>query len=83
MLIDFHTHVFPDKIAERTLEILENNIIKIQHREYPPVSDGTLSGLVESMEKYDVTASVVMPIATTLKQSASINKFAAKITIPR
>ena len=79
MLIDFHTHVFPDKIAGRTLEILENNIIKIQHREYPPVSDGTLSGRVESMEKYDVTASVVMPIATTVKQSASINKFAAKI----
>ena len=37
MVIDFHTHIFPDKIAERTLEVLIANVLEVEgitHKAY-------------------------------------------------
>lgn len=80
MIFDFHTHIFPDKIAPRTIQILKQNIVDIQHCEEPEAyTDGTLSGLKESMHKNGVDYSLVLPIATTTKQSETINNFAASI----
>lgn len=79
MIIDFHTHAFPDRIAEKAMANLENNIIDIQGRSYPPDGDGTLEDLKEHMKRDGVDISVVMPIATTVTQSASINRFAREI----
>lgn len=79
MIIDFHTHIFPDKIAERTIKILESNILEIQQTEGHAVIPATLDALRKSMKDSGVDASVVMPIATTVTQSKSINKFAAEI----
>lgn len=81
MLIDFHTHAFPDKIADRAITALENNIIEhsgdgpFAHANYR----GTLNELKISMKKNKVDISVVLPIATTVTQSDSINRFAAEI----
>lgn len=81
MLIDFHTHVFPDKIASRAMESLENGIIAIHGKSLlAPQTDGTLSGLIRSMEKNDVDISVIMPIATSPTQHTAINRFAREIT---
>lgn len=80
MIIDFHTHVFPDKISNRAIKSLEQNIIDMQGKSYPAKSDGTLNKLVEYMGTNHVDYSVVLPIATTVKQSISINKFAQEIT---
>lgn len=79
MIIDFHTHAFPDKIAQKAMAKLEQNIIDIQGRDYPPVGDGTLGSLKKIMKRDGVDVSVVMPIATTVRQSASINRFAKEI----
>lgn len=79
MLIDFHTHCFPDKIAERALWQLQQNVIKMQGKNFPPRSDGTLAGLLKCMAEDGVDISVVLPIATTPKQSGSINRFAREI----
>ena len=78
-IIDFHTHIFPDKIAERTVKILEENILKMQGRPEYAVIPATLGALRESMKRNGVDYSVVLPIATKLTQSASINRFAAEI----
>ncbi len=44
MVIDFHTHIFPDAIAPKTMAALENKAgIKA-------ATDGTLNGLLESQE---------------------------------
>ncbi len=81
MLIDFHTHAFPQKIANRAIATLEQNIIThtgdgdFAHAKY----GGTLEELREFMKDNDVDISVVLPIATTTTQSASINRFAAEI----
>ncbi len=79
MIFDFHTHIFPDKIAEKTIKILKQNIIDIQGWTPPSFTDATLSGLKKSMSDSGIDFSLVLPIATTPRQSATINAFAAQI----
>ncbi|MGN1050992.1 MAG: amidohydrolase family protein [Acutalibacteraceae bacterium] len=80
MLVDFHTHIFPDKIAEKTVEFLENQIYSQQGEYSKAVGKATVDGLVRNMKNTGVTNSVVMPIATKVTQSTSINNFAEEIT---
>lgn len=73
MIIDFHTHTFPDKIAEQTIAYLaEKGNIK-------PFREGTLSSLKESMRKANIDYSVVLPVATAPRQVPSINRLAAEL----
>lgn len=74
MVIDIHTHIFPDKIAAEVIE----NLSKQSRAKY--FSDGTLNGLLNSMEKSGVNISVVLPVATAPRQVVKINDFAAKTT---
>ena len=81
MLIDFHTHLFPDKIAARAIEALENGIINTHGKLLlKPQTDGTLAGLIKSMDECGVDMSIVMPIATSPTQHTTINRFAKEIT---
>ena len=80
MVIDFHTHIFPDKIAEKAIKVLENNIHEINGTEEYAVLNGTLDDIKNSMKKNDITYSVIMPIATKMSQTHTINEFAASIT---
>lgn len=73
MIIDFHTHIFPDKIAERTLEKLSG----IAH--LTPTMNGTIDGILDSMEKSGVDVSVILPIVTNTRQFDSIFRFAVHI----
>lgn len=78
MLIDFHTHVFPEKIAARAIESLKAGMMEQHGCEWPTYSDGTVGGLLRSMDEEGVDISVMMPIATKPHQAASINRFAAE-----
>ncbi len=73
MIIDFHTHVFPEKIAARTIDLLSKK------GSMTPFSDGTVDGLVNEMEKADVDISVTLPVMTNPAQFDSVNRFAAEI----
>ena len=73
MIIDFHTHIFPDKIAGKTIESLER-ISGITAS-----TNGTLEGLLASMENSGVDMSVIMPVATKPAQMESINAYAKEI----
>ncbi len=73
MLIDFHTHCFPDKIAPKAIEKLSDASGGLM-----PYTDGTLSGLTQSMEQSGVDISVVLNIATNAHQQRSVNQFAAE-----
>lgn len=84
MLIDFHTHVFPDAIAVRSVEALVAGIYREQGADYAngePLNfrPATLQGLIDSMPPARVTQSVCLPIATKVSQTASINRFAEGI----
>ena len=73
MTIDFHAHIFPDKIAEKTIHSMEKQAgIKAF---YP----GCLSGLKQSMKEGGIDYSVVLPVVTKPAQFESINRFAAGI----
>lgn len=73
MIIDFHTHVFPDKIAGKTLEILASKANTAYH------TDGTVSGLLTSMQQAGVGVSVALPVLTKPEQFDSVNRFAKQI----
>ena len=74
MIIDFHTHIFPDKIAGRTLDYL-SDIFGAS-----PFADGTHTGLCDSMKKAEVDVSVSLPAVTKVSQVESINRFASAFT---
>lgn len=73
MVIDFHTHIFPDKIAERTIEKLES----VAH--IKAFTDGTLNGLKSSMQEHNIDISVVLPVVTKPSQFNTVNTFATQI----
>lgn len=73
MIIDFHTHTFPEKIAARTMAYLSEKANVKPHR------DGTMQSLKESMKKSGIDFSVVLPIATSPKQVHSINTLSAEL----
>ena len=73
MIIDFHTHVFPDRIAERTVSYLA------EKSGNPPYYNGSVDGLLSKMRDSGVDLSVVLPVVTAPKQFESINGFAAEI----
>ncbi len=73
MVIDMHTHIWPDKIANRTVEALQ----KKAH--IPAYSDGTLAGLQASMKDAGVDISVILPVVTKPEQFETVNKVAAQL----
>lgn len=73
MVIDFHTHTFPEKIAAQTIAYLsEKGNVK-------PRREGTLDALKQSMKKSGVDISVVLPVATLPKQVDSINRLSIEL----
>lgn len=74
MIIDIHTHIFPDRIAEKTMAAL-SEIAGVK-----PFHNGAKSGLLKVMEEAGIDISVVLPVATKPSQFRSINQFAAEVT---
>ena len=73
MIIDIHTHTFPDKIAAATLD-------KLKHLSHTiPFTDGTAAGLSASMARAGVDRSVVMPVATSPRQVPHVNDASARM----
>lgn len=74
MIIDFHTHVFPDKIAVKTMQKFESA------NDMTAFTDGTFEGLKRSMETHGIDMSVILPVVTKPEQFKSVNTFAAELT---
>lgn len=74
MIIDFHTHIFPDSIAEKTIGKLGAMI------DQKPYTNATLEGIKESMKKSGVDYSVLLPVVTKPAQFQSVNAFAKAVT---
>ncbi|MCR5005920.1 MAG: amidohydrolase [Clostridiales bacterium] len=67
MIIDFHTHTFPDRIAGRVLQSLSNASRTL------PVVDGTIGGLTANMKAAGVDFAVNLPVMTRPDQVESLN----------
>lgn len=73
MLIDFHTHLFPDKLAPRALGALSET------SGIAPVTDGTAAGTEAVLRESGVDRAVVMHVATNPRQMANVNRFALEL----
>jgi len=74
MLIDVHSHCFPERIAAGAVEKIGNKAGGLV-----PHTDGTLSGLAELMHRQGVDRFVVLNIATNARQMTAVNNFAAEM----
>ena len=72
-VIDFHTHVFRDDVAERAIDSMSDDT---RYRAY---YDGTVDGLLNAMDRAGVAVSVLAPVATSAKQVRSINDWTASM----
>ncbi|MDY6367433.1 MAG: amidohydrolase family protein [Clostridia bacterium] len=70
MIIDFHTHIFPEKIAEKTVRLLEKNSNGTAY------TNGTVDGLIEAMERGCADLCVCLPVLTKPEQFESVTRFA-------
>lgn len=66
-MIDFHTHIFPDKIAAATLDTLSGKSGTPFH------TNGTAAGLSESMQKAGISLSINLPVMTSPAQVHKVN----------
>jgi predicted TIM-barrel fold metal-dependent hydrolase len=74
MVIDFHAHAFPGKLAQRALETLSAEAGGLE-----PVYDGTPEGLRAYIGANGVGAAVVLSIATNGRQQRAVNDFVIAI----
>lgn len=69
MIIDFHTHIFPRKKAPIILSELS------ERSDIPHFTNGTLSGLLNSMEKAGINLSLISRITTRAEQVVPVNQW--------
>lgn len=79
MVIDFHTHIFPDELAPRAKKKLSHGFEGF----IEPHTDMTAAGLIESMDRNGVDISVVQPVVTKQSQTKTVNEWAAEICSDR
>ncbi len=73
MIIDFHTHIFPEKIASATIKSLK------ERSNGNPSTDGTADGLILAMERAGADISITLPVLTKASQFDSVLRFACDI----
>ena len=73
MIIDIHTHIFPDKMATAVIDKLSRTSRSVAF------TDGTLSGLIEAMNSGGVDLSVILPVATNPHQVEKVNEVSYKL----
>lgn len=71
MVIDFHTHIFPDKIAQAALPKLSKASGGVE-----PCGLATVSSMTDVMKNSGVDKAVFLSIATNPKQQKNVNDFA-------
>ncbi len=74
MLIDFHTHAFPESIAQKAIEKLS-----YASGGLTPNTNGTFFDLKRLLKESGIDKAVVLSIATNAKQQTNVNNFAASI----
>ena len=77
MIIDFHTHNFPDALAERAMASLiktNSSLLKMEGH-----TDGTARGARELLSKAGISRAVVCNIATNARQESNVNSYAISL----
>jgi len=70
IVTDFHVHAFPDKLAADAISHLSETGGEIK-----PFTDGTINGLIHSMDAASIDRAVVCAVATRPDQFSTILKW--------
>ena len=73
MIIDFHTHIFPDKIASATINALAINSGS------KPYTDGTVDGMIKALNRANADIAIALPVLTKATQFESVLNFACSV----
>ena len=73
MIIDMHTHIFPEKISASVIDKLSRKA------KIAAFTNGTLNDLQNSMDAAQIDLSVILPVATNTSQVEKINSSAAAL----
>lgn len=73
MIIDTHSHTFPDKIAQGTIRKMEQDIANSQGFEVKAARTGTVQDLSEAVIDAGIDISIICPVATNIRQPEKIN----------
>lgn len=76
-IVDFHAHIFPDALAPAAVPALE------AAGELTATFDGTVGGLLASMDRCGIDVTVVQPVATKASQVEGINDWVATLASER
>ena len=74
MVIDFHTHFYPDKVAAKAIAFCSEKIGFF--------ADGTRAGLEESMRRAGIDLAVALPVVNIPVNSTNINAWAVRENHP-
>lgn len=77
MVIDFHTHIFPDSLAPRAKKSLEDSTAHFGHP-YSALTEMTCDSLLSHMDVWGVDISVIQPVVTKPSQTVTTNTWAAE-----
>lgn len=75
LIIDFHTHIFPDTLAPRAFKKLTECLTY----DITPSTDMTKTSLIKSMDEANIDISVVHPVITKPSQLIHTNEFSKEI----
>ncbi|MBQ8092357.1 MAG: amidohydrolase family protein [Clostridia bacterium] len=73
MIIDIHTHTFPERIAASAVDRLSHTANIVPH------TNGTNEQLLQSMHRAGIDMSVIMPVATSPAQVEKVNDASARL----
>lgn len=79
-VFDVHTHAFPDKVAATAIPKLEGGGLWLKAHAY---FDGTIGGLVASMDRAGIDRAIVASVATRPEQVAKITDWSISVASPR
>jgi len=79
-IIDVHAHAFPDSLAPSAMKSL---VAGVKHRQMIPSHDGTVAGLLASMDRAGIGISFLCSVATKPTQVARITDWSKSIACRR
>ncbi|MDD4318252.1 MAG: amidohydrolase family protein [Victivallaceae bacterium] len=69
MIIDFHTHFYPENLAERAISLCKSLGVN-------PISNGTRDGLLAELDRAGIDYAVGLPLANKPENVTGINQWA-------
>lgn len=79
-VFDVHTHAFPDDVAKRAIPTLQQDALWFP---CPATHDGTVAGLLSSMDRAGIRRAIICGVATKPEQTTKITDWSASVASER